>query len=140
MPRHQRFLSLGLFAICIVGAGCGGYTSNTTSTSNQAPVFSSASATTFTAGTAGSFTVVTTGYPAPTVTESGALPSGVTFNAATGVLGGTATAGASFPVTFTAQNGVGAAATQSFTLTVNQSPGLRALTTTFTVGTAYPSP
>ena len=28
---------------------------------------------------AGSYTVTTTGYPAPTITETGALPAGLTF-------------------------------------------------------------
>ena len=32
-----------------------------------------------TVGTAGSFTVTTTGYPTSALSESGALPSGVTF-------------------------------------------------------------
>src|SRR5690242_16573415 len=46
---------------------------------NQAPVITSASSTTFTVGAAGIFTVTTTGLPTPSVSESGALPSGVTF-------------------------------------------------------------
>ena len=62
-----------------------------------------------------------TGTPSPTLSESGALPSGVTFNASTGVLSGTPASGTngSYPITFTASNGVSPNATQSFTLTVN---------------------
>src|SRR5262249_27414530 len=62
-----------------------------------------------------------TAVPAPTLSLSGALPSGVTFNATTGVLSGTPAAGTvgSYPLTFTASNGVGGNATQKFTLTVS---------------------
>ena len=114
-------------------------TQSFTLTVNQAPAITSANNTTFTVGTAGSFTVTATGAPTPTLSESGALPSGVTFTAATGVLSGTPTAatGGTYPITFTAQNGVGTNATQSFTLTVNQAPAITsASSATFTVGTA----
>ena len=112
-------------------------TQSFTLTVNQAPAITSASSAIFTVGTAGSFTVTATGVPAPTLSESGALPSGVTFNAATGVLSGIPAAGGIYPITITAQNGVGANATQSFTLTVNQAPAITsANNTTFTVGTA----
>ena len=86
-----------------------------------APTITSASNTTLTIGAAGSFTVTATGSPTPTFSETGALPSGVTFSAA-GILSGTpdpGTAG-SFPITITAQNGVGTNATQSFTVIVSQ--------------------
>ena len=104
---------------------------------NQAPAFTSANSTTFAAGTAGSFTPTASGVPAPTITESGALPSGVSFM--NGVLSGTptSTTGSPFSITFTASNGVGSPATQTFTLTVGQAPAITsANNTTFTVGTA----
>jgi hypothetical protein len=87
-----------------------------------APAITSAPSTTFTVGTFGSFSVTTTGTPKPTLSESGALPSGVMFSPATGSLSGTPAAGTAGPysITFTAMNGVGANATQTFTLTVNQ--------------------
>ena len=88
---------------------------------DQAPAITSATSATFTVGMAGSFTVTSTGYPTPMLSESGTLPGGVTFNAATSVLSGTpatATAG-SYNISFTAANGVGSNATQSFTLTVD---------------------
>jgi hypothetical protein len=96
-------------------------TQSFTLTVNQAPAISSVSSTTFTVGTAGTFTVTATGFPTPTLSESGALPSGVTFNSVTRVLSGTPAAGTagSYPLTFTAQNGVGTNAIQSFTLTVS---------------------
>ncbi len=112
-----------------------------TLTVNQAPAITSASSTTFTAGAAGSFTVTATGFPTPTLSESSSdtLPTGVTFNAATGVLGGTPAAGTggTYTLTFTASNGVGSDAAQSFTLTVNQAPAITsASSTTFTAGAA----
>jgi hypothetical protein len=44
-----------------------------------APSITSTNSTTFTVGTAGTFTVTTTGTPTPSLTETGALPSGLTF-------------------------------------------------------------
>jgi putative Ig domain-containing protein len=88
------------------------------------PAIVSAASATFTVGTAGTFTVITAGNPAPTLTETGALPSGVTFDAQTGVLSGTPATGTggatnmSYPIQFTASNGVGSNAVQNFTLTV----------------------
>ena len=59
------------------------------------------------------------------LTESGALPGGVTFKDngnGTATLGGTPSgAAATFPIIFTASNGVGSAATQNFTLTTRVS-------------------
>ena len=110
-----------------------------TLTVNQPPAITSANATTFTVGSAATFTVTTTGVPAPTVTQTGTLPSGVTFNSATRTLSGTPAAGTfgTYPISFSASNGVGSNAVQSFTLTVNQAPAITsANSTTFTVGTA----
>jgi hypothetical protein len=109
------------------------------------PAITSANSTTFTVGTAGSFSVTATGTPTPALSESGALPSGVTFHDngnGTGTLSGTPASGTagSYAITFKASNGVGTAATQSFTLTVNNGGTPPAITsansTTFTVGTA----
>ena len=101
-------------------------------TVNQAPAITSADSTTFTVGTAGSFTVTTTGSPTPTLSETGTLPSGVTFadnGNGTATLAGTPAAGTAgtYPLTFTAANGSPTRppnATQSFTLT--RQPGARA--------------
>ena len=106
---------------------------------NQAPAITSATSATFAAGTAGSFKVTATGYPAPTLSETGALPGGVAFDAATGVLSGTPAAGSgdSYALTFTATNGIGSDATQTFTLTVDQAPAITsASNATFAAGTA----
>ena len=95
----------------------------------QAPAITSANNTAFAVGNNGSFTVTATGFPTPTLSQSGGLPSGVTFVPATGVLGGTPAAGTTgtYPITFTASNGVGSPAMQSFTLTVTRTPGADAL-------------
>lgn len=101
----------------------------------QAPAITSANNATFVVGTAGSFTVTTTGSPTPAITESGSLPSGVTFtdkHDGTAALAGTPSAGTAgiYPITITAANGVGSNATQSFTLTVNAATQALVVTTT----------
>ncbi len=85
-----------------------------------APAFTSAASATFTVGTVGTFTPAATGSPAPTITESGTLPTGVTF--ASGTLSGTPSHAGVFPITLTAHNGVGTDAVQAFTLTVVSPP------------------
>ncbi len=93
-----------------------------TLTVNQPPAITNINSTTFTAGALGSLHIGATGFPVPTVSESVAdtLPSGVGFDAGTGTLGGTPAAGSggTYILHFTAHNGVGADATQTFTLTV----------------------
>jgi CSLREA domain-containing protein/uncharacterized repeat protein (TIGR02543 family) len=144
----------GVYSISVTASNAAGASAaqTFTLTVDEAPAITSAASTTFTTGTAGSFTVIATGYPAPTFTRAGTLPGGVTFAAATGVLSGTpgASAGGSYSLTFTAKNSVGTSTAQSFTLTVNQLPKITsAAKTTFTVGTAgtftvtgtgYPAP
>jgi hypothetical protein len=87
----------------------------------QPPAITSAGSTAFTVGLAGSFTVTATGIPVPSLSESGVLPNGVTFNVSTGVLSGTPAAGTAgtYNITFTASNGVGSPAIQTFVLTVH---------------------
>lgn len=78
------------------------------------PRVSSANSTTFTVATAGTFTVTGNG----TLSITGTLPSGVTFDAATGVLSGTPASAGTFPLTFKVTRD-GLTSTQAFTLTVN---------------------
>ena len=124
---------------------------NFTLTVGQVPAITSAVKTTFTVGTAGTFTMTASGYPAPTFSETGALPSGVTLSAA-GVLSGAPAAGTGgvYSISVTATNAAGASTAQTFTLTVDQAPAITsAASTTFTTGTAgsftvtatgYPAP
>src|SRR5207248_2265166 len=110
-------------------------------TVDEAPAFTSRNSTAFTLGTSGLFAVLTTGFPAPSLTETGALPTGVTFTDGgngIGTLSGTPAAGSAgtYSITFTATNGVGTPATQTFALTVSQSPTLTSPpSATFAAGT-----
>ncbi len=113
-----------------------------TFTASPGPAITSAAVTTFKVGTAGTFTITTAGTPAPTITESGSLPAGVTFvnnGNGTAKLSGTPAAGTSgtYNLTLTAQNGTTPNATQTFTLTVNQSPAFSSpSSTTFQAASA----
>lgn len=87
---------------------------------NVPPAITSANTTTFRVGAAGSFNVTATGTPAPGISFTGSLPSGVTLSSG-GLLSGTPAAGtgnASYPITITANNTVPPNATQAFTLVV----------------------
>ncbi len=119
-------------------------TGTVTLTVDQAPAITSGASTTFTVGAAGTFQVTTTGFPSGAtihLSESGALPSTVTFadnHDGTATLSGTpaATTGGTYAIKITATNGVVPAATQTFTLTVDQAPAITSgASTTFTVGT-----
>ena len=84
-------------------------------------------------GAAFTFTVTTTGDPAPTITRTGRLPSGVRFtdhgNGTATISGtpGNAAAGV-YPLTLTAKNKYGTA-TQAFTLTVTRAPAIQKIRT-----------
>jgi hypothetical protein len=88
---------------------------------NQAPSITSGNSTIFDVHLLNSFTITTIGTPAPSITETGAFPTGVSFvdnHNGTGTLSGTPSAAGTFHLTFSAANGLGAPATQSFTLSV----------------------
>ena len=100
-----------------------------TLTVNQAPAITSATSTTFTVGTAGTFTVTATGSPTPSADRDGHPAQRRDVRGQRrrhSHLSGTPTAGpaARYTFTITAPNGVGSAATQTFTLTVNQAPAI----------------
>jgi streptogramin lyase len=104
------------------------------------------------------FSITTTGSPAAVITQTGALPSGIALvdnGDGTANLSGIALAGTngSYPITITADNGVGGPATQSFVLTVTTATATPAITSSnndtetygvpfsFTVATTgYPAP
>ena len=120
----------------------------------QTPAVTSATTATFTTAKSGTFKVTTSGTPAPALSHSGTLPSGVNFvdnGNGTATISGTPAAGTggTYPVTITAMNSAGTV-TQNFTLVVNQLPAFNsAATATATVGQAssftlttsgYPAP
>jgi hypothetical protein len=118
--------STGVFAITITATSTAGTTAQHFAlTIDRAPAVTSAGSYTAKVGTAFSFKVTTTGYPAPSVTELGALPAGVTFAAGAGgtaTIAGkptaaTAAKGARFSIKATSAAG---AATQIFTLTIDK--------------------
>jgi len=107
---------------------------------NEAPSITSAASIDFAQGSAETFTVTTGGYPAPALSHTGALPSGVTFtdnSDGTATMAGTAANGTAgpYPLSFAASNGVGSDAHQSFLLTVISAPVITsASSTTFVAG------
>ncbi len=82
-----------------------------------APVFTSTNSATFSQGPSHSFSVTASGPPNSVFSETGALPAGVTLSSSGVLSGSTGAAARSYPITITANDGVGTA-TQNFTLTV----------------------
>jgi hypothetical protein len=82
--------------------------------------FISADNATFTIGLENAFQVIAIGCPLPALSTSDALPTGITFDPASGVLSGTAEGAAegAVGITFTASNVAGSDAQQSFTLSI----------------------
>ena len=84
--------------------------------------------------------MTTTGFPTLGLSETGSLPTGVTFvdnGNGTATLAGTPAAGTSgvYPLTIGASNGVSPDASQSFTLTVDAAPSITSAdAATFTRG------
>ena len=112
----------GTYTVTITARNDQGTVTQTfTLTLNQAPAITSHASTTFTAGDTGTFTVTTRGFPAPAVTQTGALPVGVTFTDngnGTATISGIPATGGSYPVLITAANSFGSAS-QSFTLKIS---------------------
>ena len=97
-----------------------------TLTVDQAPAITSVANTTFVTETNGAFTVITTGNPTSSLSESGSLPDDVTFadnGNGTATLSGTPAfgTGGSYQITITASNTV-SSIQQTFTLTVTEAP------------------
>lgn len=116
------------------------------------PVITSADEVGFVEGMANSFTVRASGDPAPTLSEIGTLPGGVSFNTTTGVLSSTSSLSGtgSYPITFEATNGLTPSASQSLTLLVGTVPEIASpISTVFVASvagsfavttTGYPTP
>ena len=97
-----------------------------TLTVDQTPAITSAANTTFVTGTNGAFTVIATGNPISSLSESGSLPNDVTFadnGNGTATLSGTPAfgTGGNYQITITASNTV-SSIQQTFTLTVTAAP------------------
>ncbi len=85
------------------------------------------------------FSYQTTGFPAPTFSlMSGQLPPGIVLSSA-GVFSGAPTQTGIYPGSVRATNGVGNAATQNFTITVDQTPAItnKPLSAMVTAGGPY---
>jgi large repetitive protein len=96
----------------------------TVTSTRTIPSFLSATSDTAPYGEAYSFTIDTSGYPAPSLKKTGALPNGLSFSDngdGTATVAGTPSGAAAgiYPLTFTAKNTVGSV-TQSFSLTVTK--------------------
>ena len=113
----------GSYPITITATNPTGTTTQAyTLTDVQAPAVTSAPASTFYTGVSGTYTVTTTGYPVATITETGALPAGISFtdngNGTATIAGTTTAAAGSFPVSVSASNSTGSVATLALALTV----------------------
>src|SRR5580704_770457 len=126
-----------------------------TLTNDDTGVFTSASTAQAAVGSPFSFTVTTTGFPTPALTETGSLPTGITFTDngnGTATIAGTATpnSGGTYAISITANDGVGTPVTQPFSLvnfessTITSAAGAQALVGSpfnFTVTTrGFPRP
>ncbi len=127
-------LALGSHSIQASYAGDTDFAASTSNSLTQtvaapkAPAITSANHSAFTVGLSGSFTVKASGLPAPTFSETGTLPSGMTLDTTSGVLSGVPASGTvgSYNLTFVASNGVGTPASQAFTLTIAKAvPGVQ---------------
>lgn len=115
----------GVYTVTITAANGVGSNATTTVqlTVNEAAGIIGSSLVRFVAGTAGSTVYATHGYPTPSLSESGTLPSGITFvdnGDGTATLAGTAPTSAvgSYTLTITAHNGIGSDATSQVTLQI----------------------
>ena len=91
------------------------------------PTITSPATADFTLGQAGDLAVTTTGGPTPTLTESGALPAGLSFVAGTNgtaLIEGTPTAAGVTDVTISATNGISPDATQTLAIVVDAGPSI----------------
>jgi hypothetical protein len=138
-PTTTGITPIALTATNSLGSG----TQTLTITVGSVPTITSAASVTGASGTKLSFTVTTTGLPTAKLTETGALPKGITFkdngNGTATVSGQPASGtGGVYKITLTATNAVGSG-TQAFTFNVKKAPAFAVSSPlpTGTVGTAY---
>ena len=117
-----------VYSIDVTATNSAGSASQTlTLTVGSAPAVTSASAVTFKVGAAKSFAVKAKGYPAPTLSENGNLPNGLSFSSpanGSATLSGTPQpgSGGTYPITVTAVSATGMTQ-QSMVITVLEKPG-----------------
>jgi large repetitive protein len=144
----------GIYPLTISATNAAATTSQSfTLVVNQVPTVTSPATATDTVGQPLSFDITTSSYPTAALTQTGTLPTGVTFvdnGDGTATLAGTPTGTAkTYALRFTAKNAAGSVS-QSFSLAVNQTPAFTsAATATFTTGksgtfkvtaSGYPTP
>jgi len=111
----------GSYSITVTATSSSGTTSQTfTLKVNEAPAITSAATANATQGMPFSFQVTASGFPAPTISKTGTLPAGISFQASTGTFSGTPHAGTagSYPITITVHNTSGTVM-QNFVLVVS---------------------
>jgi len=113
-------------------------------TSGTAPAITSGASTSTGMRTPFDFQVATTGTPTPAITESGTLPSGITFTDngnGTADISGMAAVGSNgtYPITITASNGTTPNAAQNFTLTITTATSAPTSLTSSNNSTTLPS-
>jgi len=93
--------------------------------STMSPVFVGGSPGDLTVGQPVSYSFQVSAAPAATVTETGALPAGVTLSSS-GMLAGTPAVGSGgfYPITITAANGIAPAASKDLDLVVQEAPAI----------------
>ncbi len=115
----------GRYPITITATnGAGSATQSFVLANDEAPAITSPATASFSTGTAGTYTITTTGYPAPAITEQGTLPAGLSFadqGNGTATISGTPSGPGSYPVTISASNASGSTATLVVTITVSAS-------------------
>ena len=128
LARRPRRRGLVVAALAAIVAGCGGLGILASAPVSAAPTPSAPSinqsAGQMVVGKSKTLRITATGYPKPIITESGALPAGVTFQSSPGVglLTGTPAAGTGndYNITLTATNSAGADTDEPYDLTVIQ--------------------
>jgi hypothetical protein len=131
----------GDYTITATGTDIGEAQSNPINVAVSATAFTGASSAVFIGGQHDSAAITTSGSPAAMLSETGALPAGVTFTAnsdGTATVSGTPPVGTgSFVVNVTASNGFSSPVTEVFTVTVVDPPSFTSpATTTFSVGSS----
>ena len=128
----------GGYGLTITASNGATTTQSFTLTVNQSSFFLGVPTATMQLGVNQTVTIFTNGFPIAVIAQSGSLPPGVTFTDrgdGTAVLTGAPTATGTYLLTLTATNGVLPAATEQFTLNVDQAPTISSTgSTTFTAG------